>query len=114
MGIFSKMFNLNVEDKHTDIKQINKVKDTGEFCMVVEDVFAITGIGVVVVGEITSGTINLNDIVIINDSSAEVIGIEMSKKQVNFAKKGDKVGLLLSEINQKYIARGDYVKKASL
>ena len=79
--------------------------------MIVEDIFTITGKGTIALGEVDSGTIYLNDVVIVNGTNATVIGIEAFRKKLEYATKGDKIGMYLSGIDQDSINRGDIIKK---
>lgn len=68
--------------------------------MPVDDAFVIKGRGVVFIGTITRGRIHSNDkvrVILENDreETATVIGIEFMKKIVDYAEKGDQVGLLV-------------------
>ena len=64
------------------------------FLMSIEDVFTITGRGTVVTGRVERGTLKLNEeveIVGIKDTQKTVVtGIEMFRKQLDYAEAGDK------------------------
>ena len=86
------------------------------FEMKVDDVFRITGRGVVVVGKIGMGTISAGDIVIAEDNDhqkykVKINKIEIFRKIANVANAGDNVGLLLSEIEGYEPQKGDYLRK---
>lgn len=106
MGLFSKLFNLNTNEEYD-----NKIKDNNDFYMEIEDIFTITGRGTVLVGNIKSGTVYLNDKIYINNIETKVLGIEMFRKKLDYATSGDNVGLLLENINRNDIKRGDIVRK---
>ena len=106
MGLFSKLFNLNTNEEYD-----NKIKDNNDFYMEIEDIFTITGRGTVIVGNIKSGTVYLNDKIYINNIETKVLGIEMFRKKLDYATSGDNVGLLLENINRNDIKRGDIVRK---
>ena len=80
------------------------------FLMPVEDVFSIAGRGTVVTGAISQGTINLGDkieIVGLKDTQeTTVTGIEMFRKEMDFAEAGDNAGLLLRGIAKDDVERG--------
>ena len=80
------------------------------FLMPVEDVFSIAGRGTVVTGAISQGTINLGDkieIVGLKDTQeTTVTGIEMFRKEMDFAEAGDNAGLLLRGIAKDQVERG--------
>jgi elongation factor Tu len=80
------------------------------FLMPVEDVFSISGRGTVVTGAINQGTVNLGDkieIVGIRDTQeTTVTGIEMFRKEMDYAEAGDNAGILLRGINKEDVQRG--------
>lgn len=80
------------------------------FLMPIEDVFTITGRGTVVTGRVDRGHLDLNDeveIVGIKDTKKAVVtGIEMFRKQLDFAEAGDNAGILLRGINREDVERG--------
>ena len=72
------------------------------FLMSIEDVFTITGRGTVVTGRVERGQLKLNDTVEIvgikPTKSTVVTGIEMFRKQLDYAEAGDNAGVLLRGI----------------
>ena len=85
------------------------------FLMSVEDVFTISGRGTVVTGRVERGTLNLNDEVEIvglrETKKAVVTGIEMFRKQLDFAAAGDNAGALLRGIGREEVERGQVLAK---
>ena len=85
------------------------------FLMSIEDVFTITGRGTVVTGRVERGRLNLNDtveIVGIKDTKSTVVtGIEMFRKQLEFAEAGDNAGVLLRGISREEVERGQVLAK---
>ena len=85
--------------------------------MEVDDVFAITGRGTVVVGKIVNGNLQVGDEVVIQSSvvskniNTTVEAIEMFRKQVTVASAGDLVGVMLSDISKGDVQSGDYITK---
>lgn len=81
---------------------------SGDFVMVIEDVFTITGRGTVVTGNVASGSVTLNDFVVIKETGlqTQVTGIEMFRKSCDIAVAGDNVGLLLRGVARDEVARG--------
>jgi elongation factor Tu len=81
-----------------------------DFLMPVEDVFSIAGRGTVVTGAISQGTIKLGqevEIVGLRDTQkTTVTGIEMFRKEMEFAEAGDNAGLLLRGIKKEDVERG--------
>lgn len=123
MGFFSNLFgkkNYDQEMKEqANVTETNVVKEeainalsSSDFMFEVEDVFTITGRGTVVTGRVSSGTLNLNDEVLINGTIPTVVtGIEMFRKTLDFAQAGDNCGILLKDISRDQIQRGDKLTK---
>ncbi|MCI8347014.1 MAG: elongation factor Tu [Bacilli bacterium] len=91
-------------------------RDTDKpFLMSIEDVFTITGRGTVVTGRVERGRLNLNDeveIVGIKDTQKTVVtGIEMFRKQLDYAEAGDNAGVLLRGIGRDDVERGQVLAK---
>ncbi|QQG38761.1 MAG: translation elongation factor EF-1 subunit alpha [Candidatus Woesearchaeota archaeon] len=78
-----------------------------------QDVYNITGIGVVPVGRVETGTMKVGDKVIIvpgregKGVQGEVKTIEMHHEQIQMAEPGDNVGFNVRGVGKKDIARGD-------
>ena len=85
------------------------------FLMSIEDVFTITGRGTVVTGRVERGQLNLNDtveIVGLKDTKSTVVtGIEMFRKQLDYAEAGDNAGVLLRGIDRSEVERGQVLAK---
>lgn len=93
------------------IKDMNK-----PFLMPIEDVFSITGRGVVLTGKIENGIVRVQDtleIVGLSDKTKTVtcIGIEMFRKLVDQGEAGDNVGLLMRGITKEDVKRGMVIAK---
>ncbi len=91
-------------------------RDTDKpFLMPIEDVFTITGRGTVVTGRVERGQLKLNDeieIVGIKDTKKSVVtGIEMFRKQLDYAEAGDNAGVLLRGIAREDVERGQVLAK---
>ena len=91
-------------------------RDTDKpFLMSIEDVFTITGRGTEVTGRVERGTLKLNEeveIVGIRDTrKTTVTGIEMFRKQLDFAQAGDNAGVLLRGITRDEVERGQVLAK---
>jgi elongation factor Tu len=87
------------------------VRDTDKtFLMPIEDVFSIAGRGTVVTGAISQGTIKLGEkveIVGLRDTQeTTVTGVEMFRKEMDYAEAGDNAGLLLRGIAKTDVERG--------
>ena len=85
------------------------------FLMSIEDVFTITGRGTVVTGRVERGQLKLNDeveIVGLRPTKKTVVtGIEMFRKQLDFAEAGDNAGVLLRGISREEVERGQILAK---
>ncbi len=85
------------------------------FLMPIEDVFTITGRGTVVTGRVERGQLKLNDeveIVGLKDTRKTVVtGIEMFRKQLDYAEAGDNAGVLLRGISREDVERGQVLSK---
>ena len=91
-------------------------RDTDKpFLMPIEDVFTITGRGTVVTGRVERGQLKLNDeveIVGLKETKKTVVtGIEMFRKQLDFAQAGDNAGVLLRGITRDEVERGQVLAK---
>ena len=85
------------------------------FLMPIEDVFTITGRGTVVTGRVERGQLKLNEeveIVGLRDTQKSVVtGIEMFRKQLDYAECGDNAGILLRGISREDVERGQVLAK---
>ena len=85
------------------------------FLMSIEDVFTITGRGTVVTGRVERGQLKLNDeveIVGLKETQKTVVtGIEMFRKQLDYAEAGDNAGVLLRGISREQVQRGQVLAK---
>jgi elongation factor 1-alpha len=87
--------------------------------MPIQDVYNITGIGVVPVGKIETGVMKIGQKVMAvpgregKGVPGEVKSIEMHHSQMQQAKPGDNVGINVRGFGKKDIARGDVIGEAS-
>lgn len=86
-----------------------KTEPSKSCLMVIEDIFAISGRGTVITGEIESGTVSVDESVTIGGRSFTVTGIEHDHKLVRFASAGMSVGLLLRGATKDSFRVGDTV-----
>ena len=90
-----------------------------DFLLYVEDVFTISGRGVVASGRVAFGKLEKGDAITIiaqdgTKKQATVAGIEMFRKSLDEAEKGDNIGLLFSaDIEKGMVERGDCIVSAS-
>ena len=111
MGLFSKIFNIENEEIN-NTQTTTQEYTSSKFHMTIEDVFTITGKGTVVTGSVDSGEIHIGDTVYINEQkSTKVIGIEMFRKTLDYARTGDNCGILLENISKHEVNKGDYLSK---
>jgi len=82
--------------------------------MQVADVFSIKGRGTVVTGQVASGVIRVGDPLVIEGAHQPVattcVGVEMFRKILDHASKGDNVGLLLEGVDKSHVVSGDWVR----
>ena len=92
-------------------------RDTDKpFVMPVEDVFSITGRGTVATGRVEAGVLHVSEeveIVGIKEETRKVVvtGIEMFRKQLDYAEAGDNAGVLLRGIDRSEVERGQVLAK---
>ncbi|RLE39655.1 translation elongation factor EF-1 subunit alpha [Candidatus Woesearchaeota archaeon] len=97
------MDNLNPPEKPTELP----------LRLPIQDVYNITGIGVVPVGRVETGVMKVGDKVIVVPAregkgiTGEVKSIEMHHEQMDQAEPGDNVGFSVRGIGKKDVARGD-------
>jgi len=97
------------------VTRIGRLSAAAEFRMIVQDVFHITGRGVLVGGKIEAGIVAAGSSVAIERDgrqvgTSEVIGIERFRKVVTEAEAGDEVGLLLKEPWRGDVVAGDVLR----
>ena len=84
----------------------------------VQDIFMIKGRGVVVAGKVAEGTFQVgDDIIIIRHDGSEIKSTIRSIEifgHIEYAQKGDNVGLLLSDVAIDDIGKGDIIKRQSI
>ena len=110
----------------TDVKDTSKTSDNSKttvekekvlnentFLMGVEDVFTLAGRGIIVTGLIKKGSIIPNDTIEVigmgKNATYVVTGILRNKEEVDSAKEGDYIGLLLRSTNRDLFLRGQVV-----
>lgn len=113
-GDYSENNTINENDS-IDLESID-----GDFLMVIEDTFTITGRGTVVTGTIASGTIHVGDKVKIRHvatgevSATTVTGVEMFRRILDTASVGENVGLLLRGVKRDELERGDVLFQGNM
>ena len=86
------------------------------FLMPVEDVFSITGRRTVATGRVERGQLKVGDeleIVGIKEETKKTVctGVEMFRKQLDYAEAGDNIGALLRGVDKNEIERGQVLSK---
>lgn len=85
------------------------------FLMPIENVYSITGRGIVVTGRVETGILKIGDAVQVVGAkpipSIAVTGIEIFNKILDFAEAGENVGVLLRNIKRTDVTRGDVLCK---
>jgi elongation factor 1-alpha len=108
---------------NTLLKQLDELKEPEKptelpLRLPIQDVYNITGIGVVPVGRVETGVMKVGDKVVVfpgregKGVSGEVKSIEMHHEQLQKAVPGDNVGFNVRGIGKKDIARGDVLGPA--
>lgn len=94
----------------TKVTSPTSPKIPNDYLMKIEDIFTITGRGLVLTGKIKKGSIKKGDKIKItgNDKSipAICIGIEKFRQRIDEAKEGDEVGILVKGVEKKDVQRG--------
>jgi translation elongation factor EF-Tu-like GTPase len=85
---------------------------SGDFAMSVEDVFTITGRGVVATGRVRSGSIQVGATVAVHRNgqqiaTAELRAVEQFRKTAQHATAGENVGLLFRTLAAGQLSSGD-------
>jgi elongation factor 1-alpha len=117
-NIVEKSKNMEWYKGKTLLEQLDELKEPEKptnlpLRLAIQDVYNITGIGVVPVGRVETGVMKLNDKVIVvpgregKGVTGEVKTIEMHHEQLQQAEPGDNVGFNVRGIGKKDIARGD-------
>lgn len=108
------ILNVNYDKSFTcdDVWLVDSTPD--DFVMVVEDVFTITGRGIVITGRIKSGCVQVGNTLTIvrkNNVMRDAVvyyGIERDRKIIDYAEAGDSVGILL-KLDKNDVSVGDLV-----
>jgi len=119
-NIATKSENMSWYTGNTLLKQLDELKEPDQptelpLRLPIQDVYNITGIGVVPVGRIETGVMKIGDKVIAvpgregKGVPGEVKSIEMHHEQLQKAGPGDNVGLNIRGFGKKDIARGDVI-----
>ncbi len=117
-NVVKKSENMSWYDGPTLVEQLDKLKEPEKptdlpLRLPIQDVYNITGIGVVPVGRVETGVMKLGDKVVVvpgregKGVEGEVKTIEMHHEQLQQAEPGDNIGFNVRGIGKKDIARGD-------
>jgi len=88
---------------------------SGPFSMQVADVFSIKRRGTVVTGQVASGVIRVGDPLVIERAAGPQVatscaGLEMFRKTLDHAAKGDNVGIMLQGVEHDQVSQGDWLR----
>lgn len=113
--------NTNTSFENVTIGQVDSntnlsYTENGAFLMYIEDVFTITGRGTVVTGQVSRGTVKVGDEVQILGLDGEMLtttvaGIELFRKEYDYAKMGDDAGIILKDVERDQVSRGEALVK---
>jgi elongation factor 1-alpha len=117
-NLVTKSENMSWYEGETLLKALDTLKEPEKptelpLRVAIQDVYNITGIGVVPVGRVETGVMKIGDKVIFvpgregKGVSGEVKTIEMHHEQMQTAEPGDNIGFNVRGIGKKDIARGD-------
>jgi len=117
-NVAKKSENMSWYDGPTVLEQLDKFKEPEKpvdlpLRLPIQDVYNITGIGVVPVGRVETGVMKVGDKVVVVPAregtgvTGEVKSIEMHHESVQEAEPGDNIGFSVRGIGKKDIARGD-------
>jgi len=100
-----------VKSVPSDQEQQNHENVSEAFLMPIEDVFSVTNRGVIMTGRIERGGIHIGDSIQLMGIDDEIINtsvksIDLNNKEVESAKSGDYVGIILKNIEKSQIKRG--------
>ncbi|MBP3495111.1 MAG: hypothetical protein J6K52_02775 [Clostridia bacterium] len=106
MGFFSKLFG----KKQTITSKVT-IDEDAAFQMVIEDVFDISGVGTVVTGLVTAGSVNQGDLVKLSCGIDTVVKkIQCNRTVVQSVCAGQNAGLVI-EASSKVVKKGMTVTK---
>ena len=104
MGFFDffKIFSDNSVPKTNLIDQSILDSIPSNCVMIIDDIFSISGKGIVVTGTILRDSVRLNDTLMVMETGkiARVVGIESFRKQLDVVSAGDNVGIFLADVTR--------------
>ena len=100
------------EDAPQCVVERNNDDIDGRF--LIEDIFVISGRGLVVTGKMESGIFRVGELVKVRKADGRqltttIVGIEQFRKTCNSIKTGDNAGVMLQGLSRKDVQPGDYV-----
>ncbi len=116
MGLFDFFKPKDITVQPSEVQPIHGYPESNfdnGFELVVDDVFLITGRGVVVTGRVTRGMVRVGEEVVILPSGIRTVvtGIEQFRKSLDYAKEGDNAGILLRGVSRDQVQRGNTLNK---
>ena len=109
MALFD-FFKKNDKSKPGNTSSKKHSSESDNFCMIAENIYYVSGSGVILDGRVKSGVIRKNDKIWVNFKPHTVKGIAINKQSVSSAQAGDEVGLLIDSDN-KYLFKSYSVVK---
>jgi elongation factor Tu len=106
MSLFSKIFKKTTQNPKPP-KQIDQYKQ-GTFQ--VDDIFSITGRGMILVGKVLQGGLHIDFESEKDNQIIKIKGIESHNKQQKMAKGGNMAGLLVDENLKDVVKKGDVLE----
>ena len=107
--------NKRYQESSVQHKNINPEDIKAPFKMTVSDIFRISGRGIVLTGVVEKGIVNVGeDIEIRGVGESRIVtvaGIEKFRKVIQQAQAGDNIGILLKDIDENFINRGQILIK---
>ncbi len=103
-------------NKNNMEEQEEAKNESNDFLMTVEDVFSIEGRGTVITGRIERGEVRVGDSVeVVGMGKAtiktEVLTIETFRNDINVAKEGESIGIILEDLTREDVERGHVLVK---
>ncbi|MGN1371907.1 MAG: EF-Tu/IF-2/RF-3 family GTPase [Candidatus Coprovivens sp.] len=98
----------NTSSYMKDMQMHDEVGRNYSFCFIIDDIFSVSGLGKVVVGQIVKGSVKSGDQLIIKDTGEVVIvgKIEKFRQILDSASEGENVGIQLLNVSSSMLRKG--------
>lgn len=113
MAFFDSLFgkkSANIVDSKSVEQRLKSEKNPSEGAIRIDDVFVITGIGLIPVGEVIAGTVKPGYVCFVGGKLAEIKTIEKQHEMINTAVIGDRIGFNLAGVSKSDIKKGDILQ----